>query len=61
MHQGRKFYNKLIQEWLDSNAILMYLTHNEGKPVIAERFIKILLQAKIYKKITASDYFILLI
>ena len=61
MHQGRKFYNKLIQEWLDSNAILMYLTHNEGKSVIAERFIKILLQAKIYKKITANDYFILLI
>ena len=32
----------------------MYLTHNEGKSVIAESFIKIL-KAKIYKKITAND------
>ena len=40
VNQGRKFYNKLIQEWLDNNDILMYYTHNEGKPVIAERFIK---------------------
>ena len=39
-----------MQEWLDNNDILMYSTHNEGKSVIAERFIKIL-KAKIYKKI----------
>ena len=38
--QGRKFYNKLMQEWLHNNDILMYSTHNEGKSVIAERFIK---------------------
>ena len=37
--QGRKFYNKLKQEWLDNNDILIYSTHNEGKSVIAERFI----------------------
>ena len=30
-----------MQEWLDDNDILMYLTHSEGKSVIAERFIKI--------------------
>ena len=47
--QGRGFYNKLIREWLDDNDILMYLTHNEGKLVIAERFIRTL-KAKIYKK-----------
>ena len=35
VNQGRKFYNNL-----------MYSTHNEGKSVIAERFIKIL-KAKI--------------
>ena len=29
--QGREFYNKLMQEWLDDNDILMYPTHNEGK------------------------------
>ena len=27
--QGREFYNKLMQEWLDSNEILIYFTHNE--------------------------------
>ena len=47
--QGREFYNKLIQEWLDINDVLMYSTHNEGKSVIAERFIKTL-KAKIYKR-----------
>ena len=34
--QGREFYNKLMQEWLNNNDILMYSTHNEGKSVIAE-------------------------
>ena len=36
LHQRRKFYNKLMQELLDNNDILMYSTHNEGKSVIAE-------------------------
>ena len=52
--QGREFYNKLLQRLLDNNDILMYSTHNEGKSVIAERFIKTL-KAKIYKKITTND------
>ena len=52
--QGREFYNKLMQEWLDNNDILMYSTHNEGKSVIAERFIKTL-KSKIYKKMTANN------
>ena len=47
--QGREFCNKLMQEWLDNNDILMYSTHNEGKSVTAERFIKTF-KAKIYKK-----------
>ena len=46
--QGREFYIKRIQECLGNNCILMYSTHNEGKSVIAERFI---LLAKIYKKL----------
>ena len=37
---GKEFYNKFMQEWLDNNDILMYSTENEGKSVIAERFIK---------------------
>ena len=32
--QGRVFYNKLIQEWLDKVNILIYSTHNEGKSVM---------------------------
>ena len=28
-----------MQEWLGNNDILMYSTHNEGKSIIAERFI----------------------
>ena len=35
-----------MQEWLDNNDILMYSTHNEGKPVISEKSTKIL-RAKI--------------
>ena len=37
-----------MQKWLDNNNILMYSIHNEGKSVIAERFIKVL-KANIYK------------
>ena len=33
----------------DDNDILMYLTHNESKSVVAERFINTLM-GKIYKK-----------
>ena len=51
--QGREIYNKLMQEWLEHNDILMYSTHNEGKSVIAERFIKTL-KPKIFKKMTAN-------
>ena len=52
--QGREFYNKLTQEWLDNNDILMYSTHNEGKLVTTERFIKTW-KGKIYKKMTTYD------
>ena len=52
--QGRVFYNKPMQELLYNNNILMYSTYNEGKLVIAERFIK-KLKAKIYKNMTVND------
>ena len=48
--QGREFYNKLMQEWLDNNDILMYSTLNEGKAVIAGRFIKTQKSLKSVKK-----------
>ena len=43
-----------MEIWLDDNNILTYLTHNEGKSVVAERFIRIL-KGEIYKKMTAND------
>ena len=43
-----------MQEWLGKNDISMYSTHNEGKSVIAERFINVL-ESKIYKRMTAND------
>ena len=49
-----EFYNKLLQEWLDNNDILMYSRHIEGKLLIAERFIKTL-KAGIYEQMTAHD------
>ena len=49
--QEKEFYNKLMQEWLD---ILMYATHNESKPVIVERFIKIP-KSKIHNKLQLTN------
>ena len=49
-----EFYNKLMSEWLENNDIFIFLTYNEGKSVITERFVKTL-KAKIYKKTTAND------
>ena len=50
--QGSEFYNKSFKKWLKDNNIERYLTHNEGKSVVAERFIKTL-KNKIYKHMTA--------
>ena len=52
--QGREFYNNIMQEWLENNDILIFYIHDEGKSVIAERFIKTL-KTKIYKKVTANE------
>ena len=37
-----------MQKWLDDDDTLMYLTHSEGKSVVAERFLRTL-KGKIYK------------
>ena len=47
--QGREFYSSVIQKWLEDDEILMYLIHNEGKLIIAKRFVRIL-KGKIWKK-----------
>ena len=40
--QGSKFYNNIFKKWLKDNDISMYSTYNEGKSVVAERFIRTL-------------------
>ena len=40
--KGSEFYNSSFKKWLKDNDIEMYSTHNEGKSVIAERFIRTL-------------------
>ena len=42
----------LFKKWLKDNDIEMYSIHNEGKSVIAERFIRTLTN-KIYKYMTS--------
>ena len=39
---GSEFYNRPMKWWLERNAIGIHSTHNEGKSVFAERFIRIL-------------------
>ena len=46
-----EFYNRSLKSWLEKNGIAMHSTHNEGKSVVAERFIRIL-KNKIYKYMT---------
>ena len=38
--KGCKFYNRSMKLWLQDNDIEMYSTFNEGKSVVAERFIR---------------------
>ena len=47
-----EFYNRSIKSWLEKNAIEMYSAHNEGKSVVAERFIRTL-KNRIYKYMTS--------
>ena len=52
VHKSSEFYNAFFKKWLQDNDIVMYSTHNEGKSVIAERFIRNL-KSKIYKHMTS--------
>ena len=38
--KGIEFYNRSMKLWLEQNNIEMYSTHNEGKSVAAEKFIR---------------------
>ena len=50
--KGSEFYNVYFKKWLRDNDIVMYSTHNEGKSVVAETFIRTL-KSKIYKYMTS--------
>ena len=50
--KGSEFYNASFKKWLQDNDIAMYSTHNEGKSVVAGRFIRTL-KSKINKHITS--------
>ena len=51
--QGGEFYNNVFEKWLSDNDINMYSTYNEGKSVVAERFIRTL-KNKLYKHMAAT-------
>ena len=42
MGKDIEFYNRSMKSFLQNKDIEMYSTHNEGKSVIAERFIRTL-------------------
>ena len=50
--KGSEFHNASFKKWLQDNNIVMYSTHNEGKSVVAERFLRTL-KSKIYKHMTS--------
>ena len=52
VYQGSEFCSTHFKKWLKDNNIEMYSTHNEGKSVVAERFIGTL-KNKICKHMTA--------
>ena len=51
--QGGEFYNNVFKKWLSDNDIITYSTYNEGKSVVAERFIRTL-KNKLHKHMTAN-------
>ena len=53
VNQGGEFYNNVFEKWLSDNDINMYSTYNEGKSIVAERFIRTL-KNKLYKHMTAT-------
>ena len=52
VYKGSEFYNNSFKKWIKDNDIKIYSTHNEGKSVVAEKFIGTL-KNTIYKHMTA--------
>ena len=57
VEKGSEFYNNYFKKWLKDNDIEMYLIHNEGKSVVAERFNRTL-ETKIYKYMTSISKYV---
>ena len=47
-----KIFNNSFKKWLQDNDVAMHSTHNEGKSVVAERFIRTI-KSKIYHYMTS--------
>ena len=50
--EGGEFYNNSFKKWVQDNDITTYSTHNEGKSVVAGRFIRTI-KNEIYKYMTS--------
>ena len=50
--KGSEFYNGSLKSWLENDDRETYSTHNEGKSVVAERFIRTL-KRKFYTYLTS--------
>ena len=50
--KSSEFHNSFFKKWLKDNEIEMYSTHNVGKSVVVERFVRTL-KNTIYKHTTA--------
>ena len=50
--KGNELYNRSMKSFLQNNDIKMYSTQNEGKSVIAERFVRNS-NNKVYKYMTS--------
>ena len=55
-----KFYSNSFNKWFKDNDIAMHSTHNEGKSVVVERFIRTL-KTKIYKYMSSASKILILI
>ena len=62
--RGNEFYNKSMKSWLQDNNIKMHSANNEGKFIVAERFIRTLKnqrKKKYQKMLKLADQMIQLI
>ena len=57
LDKGSEFRNSSFKQWFKDSDIERYSTHNEGKPIFDERFIRTS-KNKIYKHMTAGSKYV---